>query len=396
MKKQAFTLVELIVVITILAILGTIAFINLQGYSSGARDSKRLSDINNIQKKITIEISKGTPLSSLLNLVKTNSGLIIDGINTATSIQGIANFQNLKENGESFKDPVTKGDYVLSYSVGGAGTGAYKFVQISTINEELNQAVVKGNYYIIQTGDSPSIIVNNEDYYVVDEGVDLPYIAVVGGSLATFTCGDTVSAGGYTYTTLLGPDGKCWTSTNMKHGTMLVNGTTMPSDTNTIEKWCYNNDINICNTDGGLYTWSEAMGFPASCNTISCAQSEDTTKSVCGQLGTGWNLPTDAQLYNLENLSTTNGQTCISTRINSRDCSGAGWAGNKLSGIISVLSGNRNNFGNFIDISTYGGRLSSSESSTSNSQYRRLYSGLKTNRGGILKVYGSSVICIKN
>ncbi|MDD3144658.1 MAG: prepilin-type N-terminal cleavage/methylation domain-containing protein [Candidatus Gracilibacteria bacterium] len=174
-KVKAFTLVELIVVITILAILGTIAFINLQGYSTGARDSKRLSDINNIQKKISIETSKGTPLSSLIKLVKTNTGLKIDGNNTATSIQGIANFQNLKENGENFKDPVTKGDYVLSYSVGGAGTGAYKFVQISTINEEVNQAVVKGNYYIMQTGDSPSITVNSSDYYVVDQGVDLPY-----------------------------------------------------------------------------------------------------------------------------------------------------------------------------------------------------------------------------
>jgi len=33
MNKKAFTLVELIVVITILAILWTIAFISLQGYS---------------------------------------------------------------------------------------------------------------------------------------------------------------------------------------------------------------------------------------------------------------------------------------------------------------------------------------------------------------------------
>jgi len=48
-KKQAFTLVELIVVITILAILWTIAFISLQGYSKEARDSVRISDIKNIE-----------------------------------------------------------------------------------------------------------------------------------------------------------------------------------------------------------------------------------------------------------------------------------------------------------------------------------------------------------
>jgi len=51
---SAFTLVELIVVITILAILWTIAFISLQWYSSQARDSKRLSDIQNIKKSLEL------------------------------------------------------------------------------------------------------------------------------------------------------------------------------------------------------------------------------------------------------------------------------------------------------------------------------------------------------
>ena len=53
-NKKAFTLVELIVVITILAILWTIAFISLQGYSSQARDSKRISDISNIKKSLEL------------------------------------------------------------------------------------------------------------------------------------------------------------------------------------------------------------------------------------------------------------------------------------------------------------------------------------------------------
>jgi prepilin-type N-terminal cleavage/methylation domain-containing protein len=49
-----FTLVELIVVITIIAILWTIAFITLQWYSAQARDSKRLSDIQNIKKSLEL------------------------------------------------------------------------------------------------------------------------------------------------------------------------------------------------------------------------------------------------------------------------------------------------------------------------------------------------------
>ena len=56
MKKGniGFTLVELIVVITILAILGTIAFISLQWHSRNARDSVRVSDIATIHKWIWV------------------------------------------------------------------------------------------------------------------------------------------------------------------------------------------------------------------------------------------------------------------------------------------------------------------------------------------------------
>jgi len=52
--KQAFTLVELIVVITILAILWTIAFISLQWYASSARNSTRISDMWIIKKTLEL------------------------------------------------------------------------------------------------------------------------------------------------------------------------------------------------------------------------------------------------------------------------------------------------------------------------------------------------------
>jgi len=55
-QKLGFTLVELIVVITILAILGTIAFVSLQWYSKSARDSARISDMSRI--KTSLELFK--------------------------------------------------------------------------------------------------------------------------------------------------------------------------------------------------------------------------------------------------------------------------------------------------------------------------------------------------
>ncbi|MDD5377025.1 MAG: prepilin-type N-terminal cleavage/methylation domain-containing protein [Candidatus Gracilibacteria bacterium] len=54
LRSHGFTLVELIVVITILVILGTIAFMSLSGYSGNARDSSRVSDLTNLSKGLDI------------------------------------------------------------------------------------------------------------------------------------------------------------------------------------------------------------------------------------------------------------------------------------------------------------------------------------------------------
>jgi len=51
---RAFTLVELIVVITILAILWTISFISLQWYSKTARDSTRISDLSAMKTSLEL------------------------------------------------------------------------------------------------------------------------------------------------------------------------------------------------------------------------------------------------------------------------------------------------------------------------------------------------------
>ena len=53
-QKHAFTLVELIVVITILAILWTISFISLQWYSETARNSVRVSDVSTMKTSLEL------------------------------------------------------------------------------------------------------------------------------------------------------------------------------------------------------------------------------------------------------------------------------------------------------------------------------------------------------
>jgi len=53
-KKTAFTLVELVVVIIILSILWTIAFIALQWYSTQARDSSRITDLSSMKSSLEL------------------------------------------------------------------------------------------------------------------------------------------------------------------------------------------------------------------------------------------------------------------------------------------------------------------------------------------------------
>lgn len=55
-KAHAFTLIELVVVITILAILGTIGFLSVGGFSSRARDSGRAADVAQVSKSLDLSI----------------------------------------------------------------------------------------------------------------------------------------------------------------------------------------------------------------------------------------------------------------------------------------------------------------------------------------------------
>ncbi|MDD2908086.1 MAG: prepilin-type N-terminal cleavage/methylation domain-containing protein [Candidatus Gracilibacteria bacterium] len=396
-NNKAFTLVELIVVITILAILGTIAFINLQGYSVSARDGKRISDINNIMKKIGIETSKGTSISSLINTTKTNSGLIIDG-NSGSSIQGTANFATLKEDGSKFKDPVTKGDYVFSYSVGGSGTGAYKFNQVSTVNEETNTAVVKGNYYKMQTGDTPSIIINVDDFFVEDGGVDLPYEIVAAGTTPLIVTNrypgcdtDDITVGSYTISacnvgattasidwTVSGGEYFQWGRN--KGFTYLDNSQQPTTLTGSI-------GLNASTDDKG-FVWNESLVAPYSwANTDITNNWGDTTDTPLGTnilarqgpCASGYHVP-----------SNTEWQGIVTT---------GGWGSNGANMQIALklpYAGYRNwDGGYFYNGGSFGGYWSSSPNGVNAYHFGFVSSSIGTNNSDY-QAYGFSVRCFKN
>ena len=97
--------------------------------------------------------------------------------------------------------------------------------------------------------------------------------------------GDTIS-----YKTV-SINGQIWMAENLNLGTK-VNGFSGDSNQtidSIVEKFCYNDSISYCKTDGGLYQWAEAMALPSRCNASSCKDSiKAPHKGICPA---GWHIP---------------------------------------------------------------------------------------------------------
>jgi prepilin-type N-terminal cleavage/methylation domain-containing protein len=71
-KIIGFTLVELIIVISIIAVLSTLAFISLQGEPGLARDARRKSDLKTLQDALSMSAAKRRPVTHLTPSITTN------------------------------------------------------------------------------------------------------------------------------------------------------------------------------------------------------------------------------------------------------------------------------------------------------------------------------------
>ncbi len=97
----------------------------------------------------------------------------------------------------------------------------------------------------------------------------------------------TLLYGGQVYNTVqIGH--QCWMKENLNIGTR-IDGVNDQTNNGTIEKYCFNDLDNNCNTYGGLYQWGEAMQYT-------------TTQGGQGICPSGWHIPTDEDLKMLEGL----------------------------------------------------------------------------------------------
>lgn len=152
----------------------------------------------------------------------------------------------------------------------------------------------------------------------------------------------TVTYAGKTYNTVK-ISTQCWLKENLDVGTM-IQGNQNPSNNGTIEKYCYNNDANNCNTYGGFYQWNEAMAYSTT----------PGTKGICPN---GWHVPTDAELLTL--FMAVDGNALKAIGQGTRDGTGT-----NISGFSALIAGHRNDGSNFYNLGTTTTFWSSTETST--------------------------------
>ena len=186
-----------------------------------------------------------------------------------------------------------------------------------------------------------------------------------------------------TYNTIQIGD-KCWLKENLDVGVM-INSTTggtnsdgEQTNNSIVEKYCYDNDPNNCDTYGGLYQWNEAMQY-------------STTPGTQGICPAGWHIPT---LSEFETLRDAVGYNGLALRIVQGT---GGRAGTNTSGFSALLAGLRYYGGNSHGLGSYTTFWSSTEY-TSTTALKLTLNGTNSNISLHFgrDTYGFSVRCLKD
>lgn len=166
-SRSGFTLVELIVVITILAILWTVGFVSLKSYSSSARDSNRLTTLSNIEKLLSIYSIKTWGYPEPDGALSYTGGTLTVVIRQWVIADSVVRSISLST---PPLDPLTNEKYVYSVSWN------RQYYQVATERENLVSHVINAAY-----ADSKSVMIRWN--YVTDPS--LPSLIAVSSTVNT-------------------------------------------------------------------------------------------------------------------------------------------------------------------------------------------------------------------
>ena len=197
---------------------------------------------------------------------------------------------------------------------------------------------------------------------------------------------------------------QCWLKENMNIGTHIDASVTQ-ADNAVIERYCYNNDTNMCNVYGGLYQWAEAVQYLSGVtNTTHWITPVPTV--VQGICPSGWHLPTktewDALSAYLGGTVLAGGKLKSTSTASTSDTTG--WfrmpttMATNTSGFSMLPSGGLDPTYGFINKNAYTNIWTITKGSLANAAYMfgGAYNYTNTLSGQILKVNAIPVRCIKN
>jgi uncharacterized protein (TIGR02145 family) len=176
---------------------------------------------------------------------------------------------------------------------------------------------------------------------------------------------------------------QCWMRENLNIGTRIAIGQDQANN-GIIEKYCYNDNEDTCDTYGGLYQWDEVMQYILN----------QGIRGICPH---GWYVPTDADW------------TALTTYLGGESVAGgplkeagtAHWSSPNTSatnstGFTALPGGYRTTTPYFANIKTSGVWWTSSAYVSNNRWFRTMYyQSQAVNRSDIHKSNGLSVRCIK-
>ena len=125
MKKKAFTLVELMVVVAVIAILATALLVGLGGARARARDARRVSDLKQVQNVLELYYAKMGCYPKVSSWADLEKEVVNQGITSKLP-----------------KDPINKGKYVYSYKACG-GTSGGEHYTLGAYLENTDHAALK-------------------------------------------------------------------------------------------------------------------------------------------------------------------------------------------------------------------------------------------------------------